>query len=288
MGESALTGLEDIQNRTIGEKGVADRGNADEESGDGGAHDCLPTGQSGRHNSHSLDEGGADSAQDRDRHGPQQIGHIERARGQSGDCREGTAMPVHCPSPVKIKAESPAEATHGSRTSSTCEPARPTTSSMRTAATSGLPKTVAIAAADPATASKVKPCGEERSFDRPSASRTSPLPSAVSGDSGPSTTPRASPPSAARTTAGRKAAGVVPPPSPFTGRCPPRPGKLMITSPTNKPAMTSTSTAYQSVGSLPAELLRQGLPDQVLKFGHGRKEEECDHPNRQADEGRDE
>ena len=82
------------------------------------------------------------------------------AVGSPGMVSDCTAIPVQFPMPVKINALMPAETRQGSSTRSTWLPAKPTTSSMSTAATSGLPKIVAMAAADPATTSSFMPCGD--------------------------------------------------------------------------------------------------------------------------------
>ena len=90
---------------------------------------------------------------------------------------------------MKISAPIPLDARQGSSVRRTCLPAKPTTSSISTAATSGLPKMVAIAAAEPATATGVAPCGDSRSLVRLAASRARPPPNAISGASGPTTAP---------------------------------------------------------------------------------------------------
>ena len=100
-----------------------------------------------------------------------------------------TSSPVQLPSPVKTRAPTPADSRQGRTTSSVWRRASPTTSRNRIAATRGLPKITEIAAAEPAAAITALEVASEAALVRETARRASPLPSTISGASGPTTAP---------------------------------------------------------------------------------------------------
>lgn len=116
---------------------------------------------------------------------------------------------------------------------------------MMTAPTTGEPKTVARAAKLPAAARTIPAWSGTARRDRCTANNASPVPRAISGASGPRTTPSPIDASAARSTPG-SSTGVVGGPvlRPSEGLWPPRPGsrataKAMIT-----PATASTGSGH--------------------------------------------
>ena len=75
----------------------------------------------------------------------------------------------------------------------------------------------------------------------------SPPPMAISGASGPSTTPSASVARAARITPGSSdGLGAPPAWNPSAGECPPRPGRYLIAAATSTPATASSGTGHHT------------------------------------------
>ena len=98
---------------------------------------------------------------------------------------------------------------------------------IRKAPSSGDPSSVLTAAKLPAEAMMVSAIGGASFFARCTVSAARPPPIAISGASGPSTAPRLSVASAARTTPGSSRPVAGPPPvwNPKAGECPPLPGR---------------------------------------------------------------
>ena len=79
------------------------------------------------------------------------------------------------------------------------------------------------------------------------ASDPSPLPIAMSGASGPSTTPNVSVASAAKKTPGSSIGGSAPPVfSPSAGECPPGPGRWRMASAVSRPPMATRGTGHHT------------------------------------------
>ena len=106
------------------------------------------------------------------------------------------------------------------------EPPIPLASMSRNAPTSGEPRSVLIAAKLPAAPITVTAVSGASRFSSRTASTPIPLPTAISGASGPSTTPRLSVANDARMTPGSSIGSTGPPATnPSAGLCPPVPGR---------------------------------------------------------------
>ena len=204
----------------------------------------------------------------------------------SGRASVPIGSPVQFPSPVNSTAPTPPETKQGTMATMTVPLAIATTSSSRITATSGLPKMVAIAAADPASAMSLRPCGSDPSFVRSAANSARPPPRAISGASGPITAPSDRPARAASVTPGRLRGSVSPPPRPSAGTCPPWPGRYRMAAPTARPARRQHRQRQPGRRSGPAELVRQPLPDQLLQPLDPGQEAERDRRQRQGEHGR--
>ncbi len=127
---------------------------------------------------------------------------------------------------MKIKLPIPAASMPGTSTTPRVGPPSPEASIRRKALRSGDPKSALIAAklpADPITFSAI---GDASRFASFTAITPSPPPSAISGASGPRTTPRPNPASAARSTPGSWTGDGLPPTwKPSAGEWPPFPGR---------------------------------------------------------------
>ena len=199
----------------------------------------------------------------------------------SGRASVPIGSPVQLPSPVNSTAPTPLETKHGTMATMTVPLAIATTSSSRITATSGLPKMVAIAAADPASAMSIRPCGSDPSFVRSAANSARPPPRAISGASGPITAPSDRPARAASVTPGRLRGSVSPPARPSAGTCPPRPGRYRMAAPTARPARASTGSGNQAGGV--AQPSWWGSPCQTSCCSHWTPARK---PNAIADSGR--
>ncbi len=166
------------------------------------------------------------------------------AGGSEGSDRAPTESPVQWPKPVNTSAPTPLASRQGMISSRSCGPPRPAASIIITAATSGLPKMVEIAAAEPAAPSTGTSCGRAARRDGRTASSASPAPIAISGASGPSTAPSGRQASAASTTPGTVLGGAGGPPRPSTGMWPPRPGTRVTIGASSRPASSSAGSGH--------------------------------------------
>ena len=116
---------------------------------------------------------------------------------------EYVPSPVTLSSPMKISVPTPAASRPGTRTRPSIGPPRPLASISRNAPSSGEPSSALIAAKLPAAAMTVATCGGESRLTSRTASTPRPAPIAISGASGPSTTPRLNVASAASVIAGQ-------------------------------------------------------------------------------------
>ena len=138
--------------------------------------------------------------------------------------------PVRASRPTKMSAPTPEASRPGSSTTPSMGPPRPEASISRNAPAMGEPRRVLIAAKLPAAATTaVAWAGMSRLASR-TASTASPPPRAISGASGPSTTPRLRVASAASSTPGSWAGVGAPSPAlnPSAGEWPPFPGRNRI------------------------------------------------------------
>ena len=139
---------------------------------------------------------------------------------------EKVPNPVRLSSPTKIKEPTPAARRPGTSTISIIGPPNPATSMSRKAPTSGEPKSVAMAAKLPAAPITTAAMGGASRLTRWIASTPRPLPIAISGASGPNTTPRLSVANAAATMPNNSTGCTGPPDlKPSEGSWPPVPGK---------------------------------------------------------------
>ena len=215
-----------------------------------------------------------------------QVGDSSVVAPMSGSASEPVGNPVQCPSPVKSRAPTPLDTMHGTITSITERLARPTTSSSRMTATSGLPKMVAIAAADPGRGDQVmRPCGSAPSFVRSAASSASP---AADGDQW-----RLRAHDRAERQAGEcgqhdpeQVAWLRQPPArPPAGTCPPRPGGS-ADRPRRRPARRGPAPAAATTRA--ASTTRAGPaagPDQLLQPMHPGEEAEGERRQREGEHG---
>ena len=125
-------------------------------------------------------------------------------------------------------------------------PPRPAASMMITAPTTGEPKSDEIAAKLPAAAIIPSACWGTSFLTSRIARIPRPTPSAISGASGPSTSPRPTVARAASSTPGRSigCVGVPPTARPSAGTWPPRPGSRLIAKATSVPARASHGSGH--------------------------------------------
>ncbi|CAM5569863.1 hypothetical protein SALBM135S_00445 [Streptomyces alboniger] len=179
--------------------------------------------------------------------------------GTSGSARPPMARPVHSPKPVNTTAPAALATRQGSSRAARRVPARPAASTTRTAATSGPPRMVEIAAVEPAVARIAVSCPlrSRAARVRPAASSAIPLPRAIRGASGPRTTPSGRVASAATMTPGSSRGPTGAPPSPCTGGCPPPPGARATTGARTAPASASAGRGHhQGARAYPTALGR--------------------------------
>jgi len=161
---------------------------------------------------------------------------------------ENVPSPVRLSRPLKMSEPMPAASRPGSSTSSSVAPPSPDASISRKAPSSGEPSSVLMAAKLPAAASMALARAGASRLARRMAHTPSPPPRAISGASGPSTTPRLSVASAASTTPGSSAGlgARSPALNPSAGELPPRPGRCWMVSATSTPATASGSSGHHS------------------------------------------
>ncbi len=132
--------------------------------------------------------------------------------------------PVQSPMPTNTSDPIPAAIRPGSTISGSVAPPRPAASITRIAATSGEPKIAEIAAKAPAAPMTTSSWGGASFLASCTVNSATPPPNAMSGASGPSTSPRPIVANAASTTPGSMLGSVVPIWRPFAGMWPPPPG----------------------------------------------------------------
>ena len=125
--------------------------------------------------------------------------------------------PVQCAIPMKTSEPIPPAMSPGIKMSGSVAPPRPDASMMITAPTIGEPKITEIAAKAPAAPKTSSIVGGASRFASLTVATATPDPIAMSGASGPSTSPRPSVASAARATPGTTFGSVLPTWSPFAG-----------------------------------------------------------------------
>ena len=133
--------------------------------------------------------------------------------------------PVQSPMPTNTSDPIPAAIRPGSTISGSVAPPRPAASITRIAATSGEPKIAEIAAKAPAAPMTTSIWGGASFLASCTVNRAKPPPNAMSGASGPSTSPRPIVANAASTTPGSMFGSVVPIWRPCAGMWPPFPGE---------------------------------------------------------------
>ncbi len=166
--------------------------------------------------------------------------------GRPGTARENVPSPVSASRPTKTRAPTPEASRPGSRTTPSMGPPRPEASISRNAPRIGEPSRVLMAAKLPAAATTaLARAGMSRLASR-TASRASPPPSAISGASGPRTTPRLRVARAASSTPGSWAGVGAPRPglNPSAGDSPPLPGRNRMTGATSRPATVRTGSGH--------------------------------------------
>ena len=164
---------------------------------------------------------------------PKTIAHRKRPTvrwwngGRPGRDKENVPNPVNEFKPTKINEPIPAASSPGTRTSPRIGPPMPATSINRKAPRMGEPKRVLIAAKLPAEVITIAAVGGASRAASRTARAPSPPPSAMSGASGPRTTPREREANAAITTPGRSSAPMGGPSevNPSAGTCPAVPGR---------------------------------------------------------------
>ena len=157
--------------------------------------------------------------------------------------------PVSDPIPIEARLPIPAAISPGTRMIFWRAPPSAVASISSTAAISGEEKMNAIAAKLPAAATTSKPCWGTSRLVMRTVSGASPAPSAMSGASGPRTSPNPIVPIAASRMPGRSTGKVGPPAArPWTGTCPPRPGSRAIANATITPATPRIASRYHSGG----------------------------------------
>ena len=140
--------------------------------------------------------------------------------------REKDPNPVRLLRPTKMREPTPAESSPGTRTISIIGPPSPAISMRRKAPTSGEPNNVAMAAKLPAAPITTAAIAGASRLNRCTARTPRPLPMAISGASGPRTTPRLNVANAAATMPKSSIGGTGPPDlKPSEGSWPPVPGR---------------------------------------------------------------
>ncbi len=124
---------------------------------------------------------------------------------------ERVPRPVRESRPMKMSAPRPAERSPGTSTTPSMGPPRPEASNSRNAPRRGDPSSELMAAKLPAPAITALAMSGASRAARRTASAPSPLPSRISGASGPRTTPKLSPAMAANTMPGSSRGGNTPP-----------------------------------------------------------------------------
>jgi hypothetical protein len=160
---------------------------------------------------------------------------------------EKVPNPVRESNPTKISVPTPAANSPGTSTSPRTGPPTPAASIRRKAPRMGDPNRVLMAAKLPAEAMTMAAVGGASLAARWMASVPNPPPMAISGASGPSTTPRLSVARAAKKTPG-SSIGVGDPPAlkPSAGLCPAVPGRYLIAAATSTPARARTGRGHQT------------------------------------------
>ena len=180
----------------------------------------------------------------------------------------------------------PAASSPGSSTSGRMAPPRPVASMIRTAPITGEPKIVETAAKLPAAAIRPSACSGASFFRSRMARIPRPIPSAISGASGPRTRPSPRVAVAASSTPGRSIGLVGPPPvlSPSAGTWPPCPGSRWIANAVTRPASASQGSGHHAGHAVVAEAVGQLLVDPDLELVHELEEAPRGSGDEQADQ----
>src|SRR3954452_18111189 len=136
----------------------------------------------------------------------------------------------------------------GTRTRLSVGPPRPDASMRKKAPTIGEPIRALMAAKLPAAATTIVVLGGASLAETRTAQNARPPPRAMSGASGPRTTPDASVANAARTIPGSwiGVGGPAPALNPSAGEWPPAPGKKRTVTPTSTPAIASGKSGHHT------------------------------------------
>ena len=146
--------------------------------------------------------------------------------GMSGIARENVPNPVMLSRPTKMSAPTPAASRPGTRTTPSRGPPSPAISIRRKAPRIGEPSNVLTAAKLPAAPMTTLACAGASFLTRWTTSTARPLPIAMSGASGPSTTPLDKVTNEAMTMPGSMSADGAPSDlNPSAGSWPPVPGR---------------------------------------------------------------
>ena len=168
--------------------------------------------------------------------------------GKGLSCQALVLSPLQSANPMNTSEPIPAASRPGSRSSVAVAPPSPTASMMITAPMIGEPKIVEMAAKLPAAASSPTTCWGASFLRTWTAKTTRPMPRAISGDSGPSTSPRPRVASAASRMPGTSRGSTTPPPvfRPSAGTWPPPPGRRTIATAVSSPASASHGSGHQA------------------------------------------
>ena len=215
----------------------------------------------------------------------QQVGRVERRRADVGQRQGAGREPGPVPEPGEEQGADPAGDDAGHDHEHHRVLARPTTSSIRMTATSGLPKMVAIAAADPAAAIRARPCGVGAQLRPVRGEERQPAAESDQRRLRPDDRAERQAGEGGERPPGRVRGSVSPPARPSAGTCPPAPGRYRIAAPTRaRPGPAPAAAPGRRRG--PAELVRQVLPDQLLQPLRPGEEAERERRQRQGEHGR--
>ena len=167
--------------------------------------------------------------------------------GRPGMASEKLPNPVSESRPMKMRVPMPAASSPGTSTRPRSGPPSPDASIRRKAATMGEPSRALMAAKLPAEAITTAAVGGASFLTRCTARAPSPPPMAMSGASGPRTTPRLRVASEARITPGSSTAVGAPPAlNPSAGLWPAVPGRYWMVAPTRRPAMARMGSGHHT------------------------------------------
>ena len=195
--------------------------------------------------------------------------------GRPGIASENVPSPVQASRPMKMSEPTPAASRPGTSTTCIIAPPRPEASISRNAPVRGDPSSVLMAAKLPAAATTAwTRAGASRLTSR-TARTPSPPPRAISGASGPSTTPRLKVANAASTMPGSSIGDGGPSPAlnPSAGEWPPLPGRYRMVRPTSTPASSSGRMGHHRGSASKPSVLGQSGEDPSLQLADQREKE---------------